>query len=321
MTQVNDFHVPPNKIKFHAALLFLLGLAIFLVSPAALAQAIFGSVNGVVTDQSGAAISSASITVTDTDKGTTRVVQTGPSGEYLVHDLIPDHYKLKVEATGFAGQESQVITVSADSSAQINFQLKTGTASQTVEVTAEAPELKTDRADVSTTLNTLTIEETPNLIRNTTSLVLLAPATTASTFSNANAEDPQRSIPISSNGQSPFSAGFVLDGANDKDGFIGEIVVNPPLDSIQEVKFINQNYDAEFGAAVAGVTVMQTKSGTNSFHGSVYDYRHSDAQQARDPFTQYPGKPGGARYSEHTLQRLRGHNRRPDQEGQTILFR
>ena len=119
--------------------------------------------------------------------------------------------------------------------------------------------------------------------------MLLAPATTASTFSNANAEDPQRSIPISSNGQSPFSAGFILDGANDKDGFIGEIVVNPPLDSIQELKFINQNYDAEFGAAVAGVTVMQTKSGTNRFHGSVYDYRRSDAQQARDPFTQYPG--------------------------------
>ena len=139
------------------------------------------------------------------------------------------------------------------------------------------------------------MEETPNLIRNTTALVLLAPATTASTFSNANAEDPQRSIPVSSNGQSPFSAGFVLDGANDKDGFIGEIVVNPPLDSIQELKFINQNYDAEFGAAVAGVTVMQTKSGTNSFHGSAYDYRRSDAQQARDPFhpisRQQPGRP------------------------------
>ncbi len=243
----------------------------------------------LVTDASGAAVPGASITITDTDKGTTRVVTTSDSGEYLVHDLIPDHYKFKIEAPGFATLESDVISVSADSSSQVNFQLKPGTASQTVEVTAEAPQLKTDRADVSTTLNTLTIEETPNLIRNTTSLVLLAPATTASTFSNANAEDPQRSIPISSNGQSPFSAGFVLDGANDKDGFIGEIVVNPPLDSIQELKFINQNYDAEFGAAVAGVTVMQTKSGTNRFHGSAYDYRHSDAQQARDPFTQYPG--------------------------------
>jgi Carboxypeptidase regulatory-like domain len=240
-------------------LILMLGVLLAVAPSRTWAQAIFGSVNGLVTDASGAAVPNATITMTDTDKGTTRVVTSSGSGEYLVHDLIPDHYKLKVEATGFATEESDLITVSADSSAQLNFQLKPGTASQTVEVTAEAPQLKTDRADVSTTLNTLTLEETPNLIRNTTSLVLLAPATTASTFSNANAEDPQRSIPISSNGQSPFSAGFVLDGANDKDGFIGEIVVNPPLDSIQELKFINQNYDAEFGAAVAGVTVMQTK--------------------------------------------------------------
>src|ERR1700722_9061063 len=292
MTQVSVPWIASKFAKQNAgwqASFFLLSVLLVLVPSHAMAQATFGSVNGLVTDSSGAAVSGASITMTDTDKGTSRVVTTSDSGEYLVHDLIPDHYKFKIEAPGFATLESDVISVSADSSSQVNFQLKPGTASQTVEVTAEAPQLKTDRADVSTTLNTLTLEETPNLVRNTTSLVLLAPATTASTFSNANAEDPQRSIPISSNGQSPFSAGFILDGANDKDGFIGEIVVNPPLDSIQELKFISQNYDAEFGAAVAGVTVMQTKSGTNSFHGSVYDYRHSDAQQARDPFTQYPG--------------------------------
>jgi hypothetical protein len=271
-----------------ASLMFLC-IVMALVPSRSPGQAIFGSVNGTVTDPSGAVVPNASITMTDTDKGTSRVVMTSDTGTYLVHDLIPDHYQFKIEAPGFATVQSDMISVSADSSSQVNFTLKPGSASQTVEVTAEAPQLKTDRADVSTTLNTLTIEETPNLARNTTSLVLLAPATTASTFSNANAEDPQRSIPISTNGQSPFSAGFVLDGANDKDGFIGEIVVNPPLDSIQELKFINQNYDAEFGAAVAGVTVMQTKSGTNRFHGSAYLYRHSDAQQARDPFTQYPG--------------------------------
>src|SRR6202046_5027700 len=217
-----------KNVAVVAALFLTLCIALSL--PRALAQAIFGSVNGVVTDPTGAAIPNASITITDTDKGTTRVVTTSDSGLYLVHDLIPDHYQFKIEAPGFASVQSEVISVSADSSAQVNFELKPGTASQTIEVTAEAAELKTDRADVSTTLNTLTVEETPNLIRNTTALVLLAPATTASTFSNAN-----------------------------------------------------------FGAAVAGVTVMQTKSGTNSFHGSVYDYRHSNAQEARDPFTQYPG--------------------------------
>ena len=96
---------------------------------------------------------------------------------------------------------------------------------------------------------------------------------------------------VSANGQASESAGFVLDGANDKDGFIGEIVINPPLDSIQEAKFMTQDYDAEFGAAIAGITVMQTKSGGNSFHGSAYDFRHSDATLARDPFTQYSGLP------------------------------
>jgi Carboxypeptidase regulatory-like domain/TonB dependent receptor len=294
-----------SVITRHVTFLMLSTLLVLLPSRT-LAQAIFGSVYGTVTDSSGAAVPSASLTITDTDKGTTRVVVSTGSGEYLVHDLIPDHYKLKIEAPGFATLESEVVTVSADNGVELNFLLKPGSASQTVEVTAEAPQLKTDRVDVSTTLNTLTVEETPNLIRNTTALVLLAPATTASTFSNANAEDPQRSIPISSNGQSPFSAGFVLDGANDKDGFIGEIVVNPPLDSIQELKFINQNYDAEFGAAVAGVTVMQTKSGTNRFHGSVYDYRRSDAQEARDPFTQYPGNNPVGPDVPHTLSNVFG---------------
>ena len=130
-----------------------------------------------------------------------------------------------------------------------------------------------------------------------------------------------RSIPIAANGQSPFSSGFVLDGADDKDSFIGEAVVNPPLDSIEEMKFINQNYDAEFGAAIAGVTVMTTKSGSNSFHGDVYDFRRSDAQQARDPFTQYPGNnPIGPDCPPHLVQYLRRLHRRPDREEQAVLL-
>lgn len=270
------------------------------------AQAIYGSINGTVLDPSGAAVPGATVTVTDVNKDTEKVVKTNESGAYIVHDLIPDPYVVKVQATGFERAVSEHIDVSADSSALLNVRLKVGSSEQTVEVTSSAPQLKTDRADVATVLDTLTVEETPNLIRNATSLVLLAPGTTASTFSNANAEDPQRSIPIAANGQSPFSSGFILDGANDKDSFIGEAVVNPPLDSIQEVKFINQDYDAEFGAAIAGVTVMQTKSGSNQFHGSAYEFRRSDAQQARDPFTQYPKNNPIGPDVPHTLSNLYG---------------
>ncbi len=86
----------------------LLSILLALVPVRTQAQAIFGSINGLVTDQSGAAVPNASITITDTDKGTTRVVVSSGSGEYLVHDLIPDHYKIKIEASGFATEESAV---------------------------------------------------------------------------------------------------------------------------------------------------------------------------------------------------------------------
>src|ERR1700677_3941064 len=111
------------------ATLLILCIAMALALPRALAQAIFGSVNGTVTDASGAVVPNASITITDTDKGTTRMVTTSDSGTYLVHDLIPDHYRFKIEAPGFATVQSEIISVSADSSAQVNFEVKPGPAS------------------------------------------------------------------------------------------------------------------------------------------------------------------------------------------------
>lgn len=271
-----------------SGLLTLFLSLVLATAPTLHSQAIYGSINGTVTDSSGAVVPGATITVTDIDKGTEKVETTNGVGIYYVHSLIPDRYVVKVEASGFATAKSNTIAVKADSTVVFDVKLTVGASAQSVIVTTAAPELTVDRAEVATQLDTQTLVNAPNILRNVTALVLLAPATTSGTFYNAPAEDPQRSIMVSANGQSPEAAGFVLDGANDKDSFIGEIVINPPLDSIQETKFINQNYDAEFGSAIAGITVMQTKSGSNNFHGSAYDFRHSDAQQARDPFTQYP---------------------------------
>jgi len=268
-----------------AVLLFSLAIA-----PSPLCgQALFGSINGTVTDPGGAAVAGATVTIIDVAKGTKEITKTNVDGNYLVQHLIPDLYKVRVEATGFSIAESEQFQLSADTSPRIDIQLKIGSLSQTVEVSAGAPQLKTDRADVATLLDTRSIIDLPNLTRNATSMVILAPGTSASTFNNAVGENPQQSTPISANGQVAFSTGFVLDGANNKDSFIGEVIINPPLDSIAEMKFVSQNYDAEFGAAVAGVVVAQTKSGSNNFHGSAFEYRYSDATQATDPFTQYPG--------------------------------
>ena len=268
----------------------LCAAAVLLVSASSSrAQAIYGSINGTITDATGAAIPNATIVVTDTDKGTKISATTGGGGEYLVQHLVPDHYVIHVEAAGSTAAETTGVKLEADSSPRFDFALKTGGTEQIVEVSAEAPQLQTDQAEVSTKLNERSIQDLPNITRNATNFVLLSPGTTQSTFNNSVSENPQLSTPVAAAGQSPFSAGFILDGADNKDSFLGVVIVNPPLDSIQELKFITQNYDAEFGAAVAGITVIQTKSGSNSFHGDVFEYRHSDAQQARDPFTQYPG--------------------------------
>ena len=99
-------------------------------------------------------------------------------------------------------------------------------------------------------------------------------------------QNPQRSQQIEVNGQLPFATGYELDGTDNQDPVIGVAVINPNLDAVSEMKVTSQNYDAEFGKAVAGLVTAQTKSGSNSFHGSAFEYRRSDAQQARDPFSQ-----------------------------------
>ncbi len=92
------------------------------------------------------------------------------------------------------------------------------------------------------------------------------------------------------NGQTFAGTGFMLDGTDNRDPILGIIVINPTLESVTEAKMTSQNYDAEFGQAIAGVVASQTKSGTNSLHGSAFGFRRSDATQARDPFSQSPSK-------------------------------
>src|ERR1700686_1454989 len=117
------------------------------------AQAVYGSIFGTVTDPQGAAVNGAKVTVTDKNKGTTEQTTTNESGNYSVTHLIPDPYSVKVEAQGFKGAEQQEVTVSADTGARVDLALQLGSASESVEVTSEAPQLKTDRADVATTFN------------------------------------------------------------------------------------------------------------------------------------------------------------------------
>src|SRR5207245_2803586 len=197
----------------------------------------------------------------------------------------------KVEAQGFKAAEQKDVTVNADTGSRVDLALQLGSTSESVEVTAEAPQLKTDRADVSTTLNQMYVSESPIINRNFTQNELLSPGAQYLGSGHAATENPQGSQQIMMNRQHFSGTGYELDGTDNQDPILGIIVINPNLDAITETKIALQNYDAEFGKAVGGLMTVQTKSGTNELHGGGFWFRRTDALEARDPFTQFAADP------------------------------
>ncbi|HKD52081.1 MAG TPA: carboxypeptidase-like regulatory domain-containing protein, partial [Candidatus Acidoferrum sp.] len=253
-------------------------------------QAVYGSIIGTVTDPQGAAVSGVKVTVTSATKGTSDETTTNESGNYTVTHLIPDTYNLTVEAQGFKVVNIKNISVSADLSTKVDVPLEVGPVTQTVEVSGEVPQLMTDRADVTVQFSQQYVQDLPVLNRNFTQFLLLSPGTQKLPgFNHAATENPQGSGQINVNGQHFSGTGYMLDGTDNQDPILGIIVVNPNLEAITEAKISLQDFDAEQGKAIAGLATVQTRSGSNEFHGAGFYYYRDSAQQARDPFTNKPG--------------------------------
>lgn len=254
----------------------------------ATAQQVFGSIYGTITDPTGSAVNNAKVTITDTNKQTSFVVMTNESGAYSKGQLIPDPYKVTIEAPGFQKVTSNEIPVSVDQAAKFDAALKVGDVNQTVEVTAAAPLLQTDRADVAQTFTSQQLSQLPNIGRNVQSFELLNPGTVKLPWQHASSENPQGSVQTMVNGQYFASTGYYLDGTINQDPILGIIVVNPTMDSVQEVKQANQDFDAEYGYMGAGLLTYSTKSGTNTFHGDAFEYLFINTPGfqdfARNPF-------------------------------------
>jgi hypothetical protein len=240
-----------------------------------------------VTDAQGAVVPDASITITSIERNTSDTVTTNESGLYVKDRLLPGTYKVTIEKTGYKKGEIPSVIVNVDTQAKTDATLETGQVSETVTISAtEGQLLKTDRADVATIFEQKQITDLPILDRNFTKFMLLTPGTTQNGWQHAASENPQGSTQITVNGQHFSGTGYQLDGTENRDPILGIIVINPNLESIGETKITSQNYDAEFGQAIAGVVSVQTKSGTNEIHGSIFDFRQNDVLQARNPFSQ-----------------------------------
>ena len=261
----------------------------FLVVPQPLsAQAVYGSIVGTVLDPSGSAVVGAKITITDTGRDVSNTNTSNESGNFAQRYLIAGTYRVRIEAPGFQGFLQDKVSVSVDSETRLEARLVVGDVTQTVEVSAEASLLKTERSDVASTWSAKTVTSLPILGRRFTTFQLLTPGIVPqpTSLTAASAENPQGSYRMLVNGQSFAGTSHLLDGTDNHDAVLGWIVINPTLESVTEAKVTTANYDAEFGTASAGVVSAQTKSGTNTFHGSGFEYLRNDHIQARNPFTQ-----------------------------------
>jgi hypothetical protein len=276
-----------NKNLRTALGLAILSCAILILIAPASAQSVYGSIFGTVTDKTGAAVPGATVSVKDEAKGTVVTTTSNAAGDYNVPHLIPDIYDLKVTLKGFKSFETKGVIVQADTAPRVDPTLEVGGSTETVEVNAESqPELKTDRADVSTVFDQQQVSSLPVGDQNFTNLQLLLPGAQKLGWSHAADENPQGSQQIQVDGQAFGGTAFELDGTDNQDPILGIIVINPAMDSVTETKITTQNFDAELGKAVSAVVTAQTRSGTNSFHGSAYDFRTGNANQAREPYTQ-----------------------------------
>ncbi len=269
------------------ALIALLGQRVF-------GQAVYGNIVGTVVDPSGAAVPNAKVFITDTQRSVSFNTTSNNDGNFTQRFLIAGTYQVRVEAAGFKAAV-QVISVSVDQEARIDVKLQVGEVSQVVEISAEAPLLKTERSDVAVTFSEKTVSNLPLLNRRFTTFEIFTPGVTAFPGQTAASEDPQGSFRKVVNGQSFAGTSHLLDGTDNHDSMLGLIVINPTLESLTEAKITTSAYDAEFGAN-AGVVSAQTRSGTNDFHLVGFEFLRNDHFNARNPFTQFKKIQGTERF-------------------------
>jgi hypothetical protein len=255
------------------------------------AQAVSGNIIGTVIDPSGAAVSGAEVTIANLGTGTSTQITTNESGNYTAPNLPAGNYTVTITAPGFQKFLQQNIAVNVSQSVRVDASLQVGQATQQITVTEAPPGIETDRAVVQTQLSAAQISSLPIPNRNFTNLALLTPGSVLNTFQHAASENPQQSTLVNTGGQEFAGTNYQLDGMNNNDTVLGITMVNPAIDSVGSFTAQSNNYDAEY-QATGNVIQVETKSGSNEFHGSAFEFLQNNIFQARDPFTQGLHAPG-----------------------------
>src|SRR6202046_2767556 len=240
------------------------------------------TINGTVTDPSGAPIVGATVTATDVARGTEYPTQTNTDGAYYLSQIPIGTYRVKVEAKGFQTALRSSFELVLDQVARVDVQMTVGAMSQTVEVSGAAPLLQTDTTDISTHIDHVVTENVPLITGNYGQLTLLTPgavSTNPGAFtSGQNAFQVGRPY---INGNREQTDNYILDGIDNNQSDNNEVAYSPSTEAIQEFNLVTQNPSAEFGNFLGGIVNTTVKSGTNSYHGNVFEYLRNDALDAR----------------------------------------
>ena len=244
-------------------------------------QQITAAITGTVEDSAGAALNDATVTARDTERGTSQTTKTSSGGVFNFNDLPIGTYELKAESAGFEGEVLPPITLVLNQRARVDFKMKVGAVTNTVQVSSEAPQLQADTTQVSTLIDSNTIVGIPLATRNYVELTLLAPGSVTpdnSTFNNGDntANGGRPSI----DGHREQSDNFILDGMDNNQTSENQLGFTPSPDAIQEFNLITSNAPAEFGNYSGGIINASIKSGTNQFHGDVWEFFRNDKLNA-----------------------------------------
>jgi len=256
-------------------------VAVMLVSSAAAAQQGGSSIRGRITDPQQGILPGVAIIVTHQESGTTRETVTGSDGTYLVPGLVPGPYRISAELSGFRRHVQSDIVLRIGATLQVDFVLQVGGLEENVTVIAETAQVDLTSVQVGGNVSSGELKDLPSAARNFTGLVALLPGVVYNAASDSSSDS------VTINGQHGSGVVFLMDGGSNNDDLRGGssgAQARPPLESIQEFQVVTNQFDAEYGAATAGVVNAVTKQGTNAWRGSTFGYFTDSSMTAKDFF-------------------------------------
>jgi len=265
-------------------------LTALLCAPFAYAQQVTGTVTGAVTDTTGAAVPGVEVKILNTETGLGRSATTGESGDFRFLVLPPGIYKLDVAKTGFKAARRDGIVVEADRSLAVPITLEVGAVTEVIEVTGGAPLLEPNTSSLGTVMDARKVTELPLNGRNPLGLANLIPTVRGIGFFGGQVLSSWRLAAISIGGGPPLANGFLVDGIASEKLTIAGTQTFLTIDATQEFKVLTNNMSAEFGRTAGGIISIVSKSGTNEFHGNLFEFLRNDNLNANDFFANRAGR-------------------------------